>query len=349
MGEMWAQVLHAFGTERRLERVVMPPLRAGEVRIRVRAVSVNRGLDLAVRVDGFRFPGVRLPLVGGVDPAGEVVEVAKDVRGVGLGDRVTVFPLVSCGRCQACQEGAAENRCAAFTLVGVDRWGGFAEFVNVPATNLVPLPRGVGWVQASAAALSHVTAWHGIAEVLRLSPGDTVLVMAAAGGVGTAAVQIAKLLGAQVIAGVGSERKASAIRALGADAAVVYGKECWAQEVRSFTRGQGIQAALQTVSGSWAPLLEAMAPGGRIAVCGATGGPVASLPVVPMYRGFITMFGYLVGTRDDLCKVLEEIVRGRIHPVIDSRFSLDELGLAEERVASRQAVGKVMVELAGGQ
>src|SRR5438270_9799037 len=201
----------------------------GEVVVRVRACALNH-LDLWVRrgLNGVTFP---LPLVPGSDIAGEIAAVGAAVQRVHAADKVVLAPGVSCGQCAACAAGR-DNECRKYTLFGYGRHGGCAEYVLAPEENVLPMPPGLTFEEAAAVPLVFLTAWHMLLARARLQPGDGRLILGAGGGVGSAATQIAKLMGARVIATAGSRTKLDKARELGADEVIDHAQQKISEEVK---------------------------------------------------------------------------------------------------------------------
>ncbi len=328
----------------RLEEVPTPAPGAGEVIVKVRACSVNRAPDLEVRKTRTSFGGVTLPHVLGADPAGEVAAVGAGVVGIPIGHRVATYPLLRCGDCDFCRRGSGENYCRRHRIIGVHLWGGYAEYVRVPAQNVIPIPMSVSWEAASALSLSYTTAWHGLVAKARVGAGDSVLVMAAGGGVGVAAVQIARLHGARVIAAAGSDWKLERARALGAEAGVNYSKEGWGEEVVSLTSGRGVDLVFETTGKfGWQDCLRALNRAGRVVSCGALTGPSVRMNLRDLYQNRNSMFFYEAGTSHELRHLAGLVASGRLQPVIDSRFSLRDAGNAQQRLVDRANFGKVII------
>jgi NADPH:quinone reductase-like Zn-dependent oxidoreductase len=328
----------------RVEEVPTPVPGPGEVLIKVRTCSVNRDPDLTVRQTSTVFRGLALPHVLGLDPAGEVTSVGAGVTGIPLGHRVATYPLMRCDECDFCRRGTGENYCRRSRMIGVHTWGGYAEYVKVPAQNVVPIPMSVSWEAASALSLSYATAWHGLVTKARVGAADSILVMAAGSSVGVAAVQIARLHGARVIAAAGADWKLERARALGADAGVNYSKEGWAEKVLSLTEARGVDVIFETVGKTtWRDCLRCLNQGGRVVSCGATAGGSVRIDLRALSRDHNTLGFWRGGTSGELRYIIGLVASGKLQPVIDSRFPLEEARSAQQRLIDRANFGKVIM------
>jgi NADPH:quinone reductase-like Zn-dependent oxidoreductase len=342
---MKAVTFHEFGGVEvfRYEDVVAPEPGPGEVLIRVGACSVNR-LDMGVRATGFGFSGLALPHVCGADPAGEVVAVGDGVSEIAVGDHVATYPLLPCGACDFCRQGKGDYYCRNYHIVGVHVWGGYAEYTKIPAYNAIKLPESVSDEMAAALSLSYMTAWHGIVTSAGVGPEDTVLVMAAGSGVGAAALQIAKLFGARVIAAAGSSWKLEKAMELGADAVVNYTQDNWEQRVRELTDGKGVSVIFDTLGqATWSKIASLLGRDGRITCCGITTGQEVQVNLLWLYRNLTNIFLYMLGTRQELERVIALAAEGRIQPVIGQRLPLSEAARAHRRLLDRANFGKIVL------
>jgi acryloyl-coenzyme A reductase len=343
---MKAIIFHEHGGPEvlRYEEVDEPRPGPGEVLVRVRTVTVNRGLDAMVRESGYGFAGFALPHVGGSDPAGDVVAVGAGVTGVAPGDRVVSYPILRCGECDFCRRGAGENYCRRFRVIGVHTWGGFAEHVVLPATQLVALPDAVPYELASTLPVSYLPAIHGLLTLARLGPDDTLLVMAAGSGIGMAAMDLARMVGARVIATAGSEWKLARARELGAALAVSYADPGWVEEVRAFTDGRGVSVVFDNIGAeSWPQSLALADRAARVVCSGTTGTPTVELDLRGLYRNMVRFYFHMQGTSAELRSLVDAVGDGRLQPVIDSRYPLADIVSAQQRLIRRENFGKVVL------
>ncbi|MEX2191372.1 MAG: zinc-binding dehydrogenase, partial [Bacteroidota bacterium] len=285
-----------------LEETPTPVPGPGDVLIGIKATSLNH-LDLWVRKG---LPGVRfkLPIIPGVDAAGVVVSIGEAVSHVAVGDRVVVAQGISCGHCVHCLNGA-DNLCKDYLLIGEHRDGADAEYLSVPARNVLKLPSAVSFDQAAAGALVFLTAWQMLVDKARVQPGEEVLVVGAGSGVGSAAIQIAKLHGARVIATTSSEEKGAHAKRLGADAVVNYRKQNVPDEVRTLTAKRGVDVVFEHVGAAvWDDCIRSLTKGGRLVTCGATSGHEAKTDLRYVFYKQLQILGSTMGRKGDLIKIL---------------------------------------------
>jgi acryloyl-coenzyme A reductase len=315
-----------------------------EVVIRVGALTVNPGPDVQTREGRFGLPGFSLPHVGGSDPAGEVVAVGEGVSSPRVGDRVVVYPILSCGECEFCRRDAGGNYCRQWRLWGAQTWGGRAEYAKVPARNVVPLPDSVSYEAAATLPISYITTWHGIVDKAGLGEHDTVLVLGAAGGCGVAAIQIARLHGARVFAVSGAEWKRARAIELGAEKAFDYHDADWPEQVREATDGLGASIVFDNVGEStWTQSLSCLDRGGRLVCSGTTTGPTMTFDARWAYRNMVSQHYYMCGSKRNVEQLVSLIAEGSLEPVIDSRYALSDIATAERKLASQDHFGKIVL------
>ncbi len=340
---MKAVVFHEHGGPDRLvyQDVPEPTLGPGEVLVRVRACSINH-LDLWVRQGIPAYP-VTLPHISGSDVAGVVERVGPEVEGVPAGQRVLLAPGLSCFRCDWCRAGH-DNLCQAYKIFGAHVDGGYAEYAKVPSGNLIPIPDRLTFEQAAAFPLVFLTAWHMLITRAGLRAGETVLVLAAGSGVGSAAIQIARHVGARIIAAAGSDDKLEKAKALGAETGINYAHEDLSQRARALTDGRGVDVVVEHVGpATFSQGLAALAKTGRLVTCGATTGPTTPLDLRFLFSRQLTLLGSSMGTRSELLTVTHLMGEGRLTPVIDSVHHLKEARAAQERMLGRQVFGKLVL------
>jgi NADPH:quinone reductase-like Zn-dependent oxidoreductase len=336
---------HEFGGVEvlRYEDVPEPEIGDNEVLVRVKAVSLNHS-DLRLRAGKSPRP-VDLPHIGGIDIAGDVVKVGNNAMDVKVGTRVVIDPAVRCGKCKFCRIGES-NLCVATRVVGVNLYGGYAEYVKVPAANVVPIPDNLSYNDASTLPVCFVTAWYGLLERGNLKPSETVLVHASGSGTGSAAVQVAKLSGAYVIATAGTDEKLAKAKELGADDTINYNESDFAEEVKRITNKSGVDVIFDQIGASvWDRNIQSLAPRGRLLLVGVVGGGVASVNLGPIIMRDISILGVTVfqAPRRDLAGVVNEVSQGKLRPVIDNMFPLQEAQSAQKLLEDRNQFGKVIL------
>ena len=338
---MKAVLIHEFGGPEVLnyEEVPDPTLRKDFVLVRIRACALNH-LDLWVRKG---LPGVKLPHILGSDIAGEVTECGEYISDLKPGTRVLLSPMLFCGHCEQCNSGR-QNFCPQFAVLGNNAEGGNCELIAVPRVNVIPFPDSLGFVEAASVPLVFLTAWHMLVGNARLRAGQTVLVLGAGSGVGTAAIQICKMLGADVIATAGDERKMAKARELGADHTIDHYKQKIAEEVRRITSKRGVDIVFEHVgTATWAESIKSLKYGGALVTCGATTGFDASLDLRVLFARQLSFHGSYMGAMGELDEVLKHVFAGKLKPVVDRTFPLSETRAAHEYLASGEQFGKVVV------
>ena len=315
----------------------------GQVRVKVAACAMNH-LDVWVRRG---IPGVKLemPHIPGADIAGTIDAVGVGVSGWAVGAPVVVHPVLSCGRCRACAAGQ-DNQCRHFGLVGEHARGGMAEYLIIAAGNLVAAPAGLPLAELAAIPTTFLTAWQMLVTKANVRPGETVLVLAAGSGVGVAGVQIARLLGAEVIAAASTDDKLARARELGAHHGINYATADLVAETRRITGKRGVDVVFEHVgAATWDKSILAAARGGRIVTCGSTSGHMAQTDLRHVFFRQLTIYGSTMGTKADLLDILDHVAKGRLKPVIDSQIAMtrDAIVAAHERLEARGPFGKILV------
>ena len=344
---MKAAAIREHGGLEKLEVLDVPEPRAGagQAVVAVRAAALNH-LDIWVRRGG--RASIPMPHVLGSDAAGVVAAVGQDVAGVELGQEVVVYPGLGCGRCECCRRGE-RNLCNDFGIVGLNTPGTFAEKVAVPAANVRPKPAHLTWEEAGALTLAHLTAWRMLMTRAALRAGETVLIHGVGGGVALAALQLAKLAGAEAIVTSSSNEKLAKAVALGADHAVNYAETDGAdlpEVIREATGGRGVDVVLDTVgAATWPVNFAVVRRGGRIVHCGVTGGADVHASVRKLYWDQITVMGSTLGGEEDLRLLLRAVAVARLRPVIDSVHPLDDARAATERMEAGRQFGKIVLRV----
>lgn len=314
---------------------------ADEVVVRVKACALNH-VDLWVLKGGPAYP-VQRPHVLGADIAGVIESVGSGVTDLKPGLRVVVAPGIHCGQCAPCREGY-DNRCESYSILGAKFWGGYAEKVKVPARNILPIPESLAFEQAAAFPLTFLTAWHMLLTRAGLKSGQQIIVIGASSGIGSAAIQIAKMHGASVLATVTSDEKIAPARALGADAVVNSTKESIAHMARAWTQKRGVDIVFEHVGpATWDQSIGSLAPGGKLVTCGATTGPEVKLELRYLFSRELSVIGARMGFRRELDEILKAVAAGRLKPVVAKTFPLAKASAALEFLDQRKHFGKVVL------
>jgi NADPH:quinone reductase-like Zn-dependent oxidoreductase len=324
-----------------IDEIPEPQLRADQVLVRVRACALNH-LDLFVRagIPGMKFP---LPHILGSDIAGEVVAVGDLCQRVKPGWRVLLSPGLSCRQCEACLSGQ-DNLCRRFTMFGYAIDGGDTELLAAPEYSVIEIPADLGFNEAAAAPLVFLTAWHMLMARAKLQPGEDVLVLAASSGVGSAAIQIAKMFQCRVIATAGGEAKLARARELGADHVIDHYQQDISAEVKKLTGKRGVDVVIEHVGvATWPKSLESLAPAGRLVTCGATTGFDARVDLRFLFSKQWSLLGSFMGTMGELHQVLKFVFRKQLKPVVDRVYPLQEIRAAHQHLENKGQFGKVIL------
>ena len=338
---MKAVCIHEFGGPEvlRYEDVPDPKPRKDQVLVRVKACAMNH-LDLWVRKG---LPGVNLPHILGSDVAGEIVEVGEYVTGFSPGQRVLLAPMHFCNHCAKCVAGL-QNQCPEFTVLGNRVDGGNCELIAAPAVNVIPIPDTLDFNQAASVPLVFLTAWHMLTGRASIRPGQTVLVLGGSSGVGIATIQVAKLFHARVITTAGDEKKLESARALGADHGINHYQQKISEEVKKLTNKEGVDIVVEHVgAATWDESMKSLKPAGTLVTCGATTGPNAKFDLRFLYSRQLSLLGSYMGTMSELYEVLGHVFAGRLKPVVDRTFALQDVRAAHELMENSQMFGKIVL------
>ncbi|HVT04850.1 MAG TPA: zinc-binding dehydrogenase [Thermoanaerobaculia bacterium] len=323
--------------------VAEPATGPADAVVRVRAVALNR-LDLWVRngVPGHTFP---LPMIPGSEVSGVIEGLPPGTEDWAIGDEVIVAPGYSCGTCRACL-GGNDALCNHFGIFGESSNGGYAERMAVPLRNLLRKPEALTFEEAAAIPLDFLTAWHMLLSRAGMRMGETVLVQAGGSGLGSAAIQIARLFGAKVFTTVGSPEKGEKARQLGASEVILYREVDLAKEARRLTQKKGVDIVIEHVGGeTFEASLRALARGGRLVTCGASANGEARLNLRLVFFKGLSILGSTMGSLAELHEIMDHVQAGRLQPVVDRVFSLQEVAAAQEYLESRQNFGKVVLRV----
>ena len=317
----------------------------GEARVRVHAAALNH-LDVWVRkgVPGHTFP---LPIIPGCDGAGVVDALGAGVAGLKSGDRVVLAPGVSCGVCESCASGE-DQLCRKYGILGETRDGTNAEWIVVPARNCIPMPAGQSFEEGAAWPLAFLTAWHMLTRRIELRPGETILIHAAGSGVSSAAIPMARLLGATVIATAGTEAKCKRALEIGADYCIPYETQDFTAAVRSITNKKGVDAIVNHVGAkTFEADMRLLVKGGRLATCGSTAGFEMKTDFRLVFFKSLSILGSTMGSLGEVHALARLVSQGKLKPTIDSVFPLAEVREAHRRLGERAVFGKVVIRIGG--
>lgn len=318
-----------------------PPPGAGEVQIAVTAVALNH-----IDVWGWRgmaFAKRKMPLVVGAEAAGEIIAVGADVRGLKVGQTVAMYGAMTCGHCKQCINGR-DNLCENVGGVLGFHIDGFAcERINMPERLVIPAPAGVTGEEAACAGITFSTVEHMLFDNAKLEQGETVLIHAGGSGIGSAAIRLAKDVGATVITTVGDDEKAMKAEMLGADHVINYREERFEHMVRKITKKVGVDVVFEHVGAdTWNGSMLSMKPGGRLVTCGSTSGVSVQMNLMQLFQRQYKIFGSFGATIRNVANGLEKMGRG-VKPVIDTVVPLESFNEGLERLESRRVFGKILV------
>lgn len=325
-----------------LRDIEAPPApAAGEVQIRVKAIALNH-LDLW----GFRgmaFAKRMMPLIVGVEAAGEIVSSGGGVTDFKAGDRVVMYGGLTCGTCKACREGR-DNLCENISgIMGFHVHGFARDLLNMPARLVIPVPNGVSFRDAACAPIAYGTVEHMLFDNAKLQPGETILVQAGGSGIGTVAIKMAKAMGCTVITTVGDDAKAAKAKEIGADHVINYKTERFETITRKLTAKKGVDVVFEHVGGEgFNGSLLVLKRGGRLVTCGSTAGPTVQMNLMQLFQQQYKIFGSFGASmrniRDGLAKMA-----GGLTPAIDLEVPVADYERGLARIESRQVFGKIVV------
>ena len=335
--------IHAHGGPEviTVEDIARPEPGPGEVLVRVLAVSINH-LDLWVRRG---MPGVKIPFprVLGCDGTGEIAALGEGVSGLAVGQRVVLEPGMSSGTSEFDRAGN-DHLSDDYGIRGEHCDGLYAEYVTLEARYALPLPAGLDPVQAAAAPLVFLTAW-GLLDRARVQPGETVLVLGGASGVGMAAIQLAKSRGARVLSTGGTDAKRQLALDLGAEAVCDQRDPDWGREVKRLTDGRGVDVVVEHIGpATWDTSMRVLARRGRLVTCGGTTGPKVSLVLPALFIKNLSVLGSTMGPRSSLPEIFDKLAAGEWRTVVDEVLPLSAAQRGHERLEASDVVGKIVLE-----
>ena len=312
-----------------------------EVLVKLESVGINH-LDIWVRKG---LPGLKIefPHIPGADGAGVVEALGEGVTDLEIGTRVVINPGLSCGHCEMCLLGK-DNLCRHYKILGEHANGTYAEKIVVPRQNILPFPAGISTEEAGSFALVFLTAWQMI-EKASIKPGDWVLIMAAGSGVSTALIQLAKLMGANVVATSSQEWKRKKALELGADEVVDYTAEDFAKRVKTITGGGPQVIFDHTGEAMWDTLIATLAWGGKLVTCGATTGYRGETHIRRVFFKQLSILGSTMGSKGTLFRIIRLIEQKKLKPVVHDVLPLEKAQDAHRLIESRQVFGKLVLRV----
>lgn len=321
-----------------------PKITSDELLIKVKACSINH-LDLWIR-SGLRGMQINLPHILGCDISGIIDQIGKTCYGYEIGQEVIVSPGTSCGSCKFCLTGA-DNFCSKYSIIGgYDKNGGYAEFVSVPKQNILPKPQDLSFEESASIPLTFLTAWNMLVKRAKIKTGETVLIVGGSSGVGTAAIQIAKLFNCYVFATAGTDEKLNKMKNLGADFVVNHHNDDFGEIIREKTNHIGADVVFEHVGvATWARSVNSLTHGGRLITCGTTTGSETNFDIRLLYRRQLSIMGSFMGSKGDLFNILKFVNQGKLKPVISDIFSLQDANKAHDLIENRKHFGKVVLKI----
>lgn len=345
---MKATVFHEHGGPDVLsyEDIDAPTLGDDEVLVKVKYVALNH-LDLFVRGG---IPGLKLemPHILGSDISGEITEVGNKVSdSLEVGQKIIVDPGISCGECEFCINGQ-ESMCSSYGIIGEHYRGGYAEYLNVDAKNIIPIPKESNLDMAGAASipLTLMTAWRMLMTKAQIKDGDDVLIIGIGGGVALAGLQIAKAAGARVIVTSSSDKKLENAYTLGADEGINHQETPdYHKEIYRLTNKRGVDIVLDSVGQeTWSRSMKSLRKGGKLVTCGATSGPIAETNVNLLFWKQLEILGSTMGSRNELRTALKLVWDGTILPTVDRILPLSKAQEAHEILEKGEQIGKLVLK-----
>lgn len=313
-----------------------------EAIVSLKAAALNH-IDIWTR-RGITGIEVSFPHILGADGSGVVVEVGSAARNVKVGDAVCLYAPSGCERCEFCLTDR-DFMCIQLRALGERLQGTYAEYVKLPAKNCFPIPAGLSFEEAAAFPVVYVTVWRMLVTHAQLSPGEHVLILGAGGGIASAALQIAKQMGAHVTVTSSSDEKLAMARDWGADHGINYLKRDFSKEARALTGKRGVDVVVDCVGGeSWTKSLGALGKGGRLVTCGATTGSNPPADLTRIFWNQLKIFGSTLGSREEFRQVLALMQAGNLRPIIDQLYPLREAAEAHRRLERGEQFGKIVLQ-----
>jgi len=329
----------------KIGEVTIPNVGPNDVLIETKFGALNH-LDLFV-IRGWQGLTLSMPHVIGADGSGIIKEIGSEVTTISEGDRVTINPGISCGKCDMCLSGQ-QVLCNQFSILGENKWGSFAQYIKIPEINVIKIPENYPFDKAAAAPLTFLTAWRMLTTQAKIKYNDIVFIHGAGGGVSTAAIQIAKYFGAKVIATSSTQEKIEKAKNLGADYVIDY------KEMKNFTKyvyteltnRHGIDIVIDNVGQATFPTsIQLLRPGGRLITCGVTSGPFTKINITDLFWKHLEIKGSTMANQGEFREVMKLIFTGKLSPIIDKVYSIEDVKEAEQYLSEGNQFGKVLIKV----
>lgn len=321
-----------------------PTISPNEVLIETKFGALNH-LDIFV-VRGWPGLTLNMPHVIGADGSGIVKEIGSEVTTLSVGDKITINPGISCGKCEMCLSGQ-QVFCKQFSILGENKWGTFAQYLKLPEISVLKIPDGFSLEKAAAAPLTFLTAWRMLITQAGIKPNDYVFIHGAGGGVSSAAIQIAKYYGAKVITTTSTSKKMEMAMNLGADHVINY-KETkdYRNQVFELTNKHGIDVVIDNVGQATFPTsIRLLRPGGRLITCGVTSGPLSKINIADIFWKHLEIKGSTMANQGEFRAVMQLVLDGTLNPIIDKVYPLENVREAEEYLSDGNQFGKVLIKV----
>jgi NADPH:quinone reductase-like Zn-dependent oxidoreductase len=320
-----------------------PQPKAGEVLVRLRAAALNR-MDVMVR-DGWQGLKLDLPHINGADGAGEIAALGEGVSNFQISEPVVINANLGCGECEFCLDGQ-DNMCRNWHLLGETVRGTYAQYVCIPACQLFKLPTDFDFHKAAAAALVYQTAWHSLVRRGEVKAGETVAIVGAGGGVNSASIQIAKYLGARVVVIGSNSKKLDGAEVLGADILIDRSKnEDWSKAVFLATDKRGVDVVVDNVGTTFPLSLRTLRKGGRLLTVGNSSAPRFEIDNRYIFAKHLSILGSTMSTLAEFAEAMELVTAGKLNPVIDKTYPLQDAAQAQERLWRGENFGKITLDI----
>ena len=332
---------HGGPEELKVESIDPPEPKKNEVLIKVNACALNH-LDLWIR-RGLPSLKINLPHILGSDISGTISEIGSEVQNFQKGDEVLVSPGVSCGHCHYCVNDM-ENLCRHYEIIGETLEGGYAEYIALPEKNILLKPKSLKLEEAAAIPLVFLTAWHMLVTQGQITPEKWVLIHAAGSGIGSAAIQIAKIFETKIIATASSKEKLEKAKEFGAKYLINYSREDFGKQVKEITQKKGVDIVFEhTGEKTFEKSYKSLCKGGRLVTCGATTGYNVSLDLRYLFSRQLKLIGSTMGTKSELKTILNHVDNGQLKPIVDRKFPLKEAANAHRYLEERKNFGKILL------